>query len=222
MRDHCVVVFIQAHIYSPRWMMYLCSAASSVWLFLPPASLSAPADSYRLSCEWTSASSGRLGHSRSPGDGKILLLLSWPCNWIKKAQTKKKENIEGLRSLQTRSSSLDPVVDLCCISHFLSPTPLSLHTDLFIPAGKLQSKKQWTHHFTDGASLLGSLLSTGGAKLCVHEADLTRDGLSQHGQSCGVVALWWWKKTGHENRFQALKHKPKRLTFRLESFKYNV
>lgn len=46
-----------------------------------------------------------------------------------------------------------------------------------------------THHFTDGASLLSSLLSTGDTKLCVHEADLTRDGLSQHGQSCGVIAL---------------------------------
>lgn len=46
-----------------------------------------------------------------------------------------------------------------------------------------------SHQFTDGASLLSSLLSTGGTKVCVHEADLTCDGLSQYGKSCWVVTL---------------------------------
>lgn len=45
------------------------------------------------------------------------------------------------------------------------------------------------HHFAGGASLLRPLFPTGSAKLCVHEAHLTRDGLSQHRQSCGVVSL---------------------------------
>lgn len=46
----------------------LGSAASSAWLTPPPASL--PEASCTPSCGWTSASSGRLFHSRSPGTRK--------------------------------------------------------------------------------------------------------------------------------------------------------
>ncbi len=81
-----------------------------------------------------------------------------------------------------------------------------------------------THHFTDGASLLGSLLSAGGTKLCVHEADLTCDGLSQHRQSCGVVTLRWWKEEKDKKTDQASHSKTltQTHTFTWDSFTSNV
>lgn len=50
-------------------------------------------------------------------------------------------------------------------------------------------EKVIAYHFADGASLLSTFLTTGRTELGIHEANLTRDGLSQHRQSRGVVTL---------------------------------
>lgn len=48
---------------------------------------------------------------------------------------------------------------------------------------------QCIYHFADGASFLGSFLSTGDAEVCIHKTHLPRDGLGEHWQSCGVISL---------------------------------
>ena len=46
-----------------------------------------------------------------------------------------------------------------------------------------------TYRFAYGTLLLCPLLSTRGAEVCVHEANLARDGLGQNGDGCGVISL---------------------------------
>lgn len=90
----CVCVcFILCHILSHGQMKYHCSVASSVWPILPPASPSALGVSYKLSCGWTSASFGRLDHSRSPSAKKNVYFIK-PCNWLK-ATNKRNERYQN-------------------------------------------------------------------------------------------------------------------------------
>lgn len=143
------------HVWSSTRLKYLHSAASASWQIPHPAVLSALEASCKLSCGWTSASSGRLDHSRSPGVWTHTNILN--------------SSVVSVFSLRT--------IEIWGLYTYASQFVSDMLTE--------------AHHFTDRTSLLGSFLSTGGAELCVHEANLTCDGLSQHRQSCGVVTLRW-------------------------------